>query len=75
MYKQPHAGPASFSRMLPKLFDGIAGIMHTEGKQVKGHKHRRQGLVPMAKIVLKVITVIFQYVERLIFNLPASSRT
>jgi hypothetical protein len=44
--------------------------MHAEGKKVQRNEHRRQALAAVAKVMFKVISVIFQHVEGFVFNFP-----
>jgi hypothetical protein len=48
----------------------LLGLVHQKREHHDCGKHNRQVLLAMAVVVLKVIALIFQRIERLIFYLP-----
>ena len=53
----------------------LLGLVHQKRQHHHHGKHHRQMLLAMAVVVLKVIALIFQRIERLIFDLPPRPAT
>ncbi len=51
----------------------LLGLVHQKRQQHHHRKHHRQIVHAMSVIVFEVVALIFQRIERFIFNLPAGS--
>jgi hypothetical protein len=63
----PPLGP----RRLEERATELLGLIHEKGHHHQHGKHHREMLIAMAKIVLEVIALVFQRIERFIFDAPA----
>ena len=59
--------------ILPGGFGKIAGGLHGEGEQVEDQENRGQVFGAMPEIAVKVISIVFKYVEALVLDLPAGT--
>ena len=66
-----HLGPYRLEQRTAQLLD----LIHEKGQHHQHGKHHREVLVAMTKMVLEVVPLVFQRVERLIFNPPAGPTT
>ena len=53
----------------------LLGLIHQKRQHHQHGKHHREMLLAMPVVVLKVIALVFQRIERLIFDLPPRSST
>src|SRR5208282_5895128 len=51
----------------------LLGLVYQEGEQHQHRQHYRQVLVSMAIVVLEVIALVLQRVERFVFDFPTSA--
>ena len=49
--------------------------IEVESQEIEHHQHAGQGFLSMAEIMLQVVSVVFQDVERFILDLPARAAT
>src|SRR5277367_3049947 len=52
---------------VPQFTDGMTG----EGQQIEDREHGRQMLLPVTEVMLQVVSLGFQNIEALVFNLPS----
>ena len=62
-----HLGPYRLEQRTAQLLD----LIHQEGQHHQQGKYHREVLVAMTKIVLELVTLVFQRIERLILDAPA----
>ena len=67
------SGGDSVSGAAPKFADQVTYGMEAECDQVHGQQQVGQSVLAVAEIMFHVIAVVFQYVERLVLNLPTRS--
>jgi hypothetical protein len=60
--------------LLPQLFHAVAHRMKGKRQQIQQHKQLRQMLFAMPEVMFQMIAMILQYVEALVFDLPAGGR-
>ncbi len=65
------SGGDSVSGLSPPRADPVAHGMEAECDQVQGQQQVGQSVGAVSEVVLHVIAVVFQYVERLVLDLPA----
>ncbi len=65
------SGGDSVSGLSPPRADPVAHSMEAERDQVQGQQQVGQSVGAVSEVVLHVIAVVFQYVERLVLDLPA----
>ncbi len=61
--------------LFPQHAHLIADRVESKRDEVHGQQQVGQSLVPVPEVVCQIISVIFQYVKRFIFDLPACSGT
>ena len=64
-------GPGRLEQGTTELLD----LIHEKRQHHQHGKHHREMLIPMPKIVFEMVALVFQRVERLIFNAPPRSPT
>ena len=68
------AGAQDGTGLLPQLFHAIAHRMKGKRQQIQLRKLLRQMLFAMPEVMFQMIAMILQYVEALVFDLPAGGR-
>ena len=71
--KQAFAAPFGPCRLEQRATQ-LLHLIHQKRQHHQRGKHHREMLIAMAEIVLEMIALIFQRIERLIFDAPASPR-
>jgi hypothetical protein len=68
--EQALSGAFGIAGLDPQFFEAVADGVEREGEKVHGGEQHGQVLFAVAEIVLKMIAVVFQYVEGLVLDFP-----
>ena len=71
--KEPMPSGEARSGLLPQLAQQITGGAEGKGNQIQGEQCIGQSPFTVAEVVFHMAIVVFQHVERLVFDLPAAS--
>jgi hypothetical protein len=71
--QQAFAAPFGPSRLEQRATQ-LLHLIHQKRQHHQLGKHHRERRIAVAKVVLEVLALVFQRVERFIFNAPAGSR-
>jgi len=69
------AGPKLGPCVTPEFIADVANGMEGEGQQVQAHQDGCEILLPVSEVVLKVVTLVLQDIERLVLDFPPGPAT
>ena len=75
VFEEPVRWPAGDHRLAPRQHGEPRHGMEAEGEEIERHQNTGQGILSMPKVVFQIISIGFQHVEGLVFDLPPCPAT